>query len=102
MRNENRAVFDRASERYDFAFDLPASPGTGNEHDRTFDEPALPRSFLGRLAMLTLERLRKRRNRMALLELSDDQLKDIGVSRGEAYGGYSRYRRSNVHGVERK
>lgn len=27
----------------------------------------------------------KRRSRRALLEMSDDQLKDIGLSRGEAY-----------------
>jgi uncharacterized protein YjiS (DUF1127 family) len=42
-----------------------------------------------------LERqLQKRSTRLALLELNDDQLKDIGLSRGEAYGlssskGYS-------------
>jgi uncharacterized protein YjiS (DUF1127 family) len=45
--------------------------------------------------------LRARQYRNALLELSDDQLKDIGLSRSEAYGGYSRYRRSDSHGVER-
>lgn len=27
----------------------------------------------------------RRRSRMALLELTDEQLKDIGISRGEAY-----------------
>ena len=30
--------------------------------------------------------LEKRRGRRALLELNDDQLKDIGLSRGEAHG----------------
>lgn len=30
-------------------------------------------------------RFEKRRSRRALLEMSDDQLKDIGISRGEAY-----------------
>jgi uncharacterized protein YjiS (DUF1127 family) len=30
--------------------------------------------------------LEKRRGRLALLELTDDQLKDIGLSRGEAHG----------------
>jgi uncharacterized protein YjiS (DUF1127 family) len=30
--------------------------------------------------------LDRRRVRLALLELSDEQLKDIGLSRGEAYG----------------
>jgi uncharacterized protein YjiS (DUF1127 family) len=34
--------------------------------------------------------LERRRSRLALLEMSDDQLKDIGVSRGEAYGEASR------------
>ncbi|HWK65553.1 MAG TPA: DUF1127 domain-containing protein [Rhizobiaceae bacterium] len=30
-------------------------------------------------------RLDKRRSRLALLELTDDQLKDIGISRADAY-----------------
>jgi uncharacterized protein YjiS (DUF1127 family) len=30
--------------------------------------------------------LERRRSRLALLEMSDEQLKDIGVSRAEAYG----------------
>jgi uncharacterized protein YjiS (DUF1127 family) len=29
--------------------------------------------------------LERRRSRRALLEMSDDQLKDIGISRGDAY-----------------
>lgn len=29
--------------------------------------------------------MQRRRSRLALLEMSDDQLKDIGVSRAEAY-----------------
>ena len=38
---------------------------------------------------------RQRRNQLALLELSDDQLKDICISRCQVYGdGYTRYRRS--------
>lgn len=31
------------------------------------------------------ERLDRRRSRQALLELTDDQLKDIGISRADAY-----------------
>lgn len=31
------------------------------------------------------QRLERRRSRQALLELSDDQLKDIGISRADAY-----------------
>jgi uncharacterized protein YjiS (DUF1127 family) len=34
--------------------------------------------------------LQRRRSRLALLEMSDDQLKDIGVSRSEAFGEASR------------
>src|SRR5689334_18215757 len=38
-------------------------------------------------AVCWLERQMQRRSmRLALLELNDDQLKDIGLSRGEAYG----------------
>nr|WP_319005719.1 DUF1127 domain-containing protein [Pararhizobium sp. BT-229] len=51
------------------------------------------RRFLGSVARM----FRERHNRLALLELNDDQLKDIGVSRCEVYyGGYSRYRRSEA------
>lgn len=35
-------------------------------------------------------RMEKRRSRKALLELTDDQLKDIGLSRGEAYSEAAR------------
>lgn len=49
------------------------------------------RAFLGWIGRFA----RQRRNQLALLELNDDQLKDIGISRCQAYGdGYSRYRRS--------
>ena len=38
-------------------------------------------------ALLWIPRqLERRRARLALLELSDEQLKDIGLSRGEAFG----------------
>ncbi|MDW6022672.1 DUF1127 domain-containing protein [Mesorhizobium sp. BAC0120] len=36
------------------------------------------------------EQLERRRSRRALLEMSDDQLKDIGISRGDAYREASR------------
>ncbi|WP_245277218.1 DUF1127 domain-containing protein [Rhizobium sp. CF080] len=55
-----------------------------------------------RLIAVIAAKLRQHRNRLALLELTDDQLKDIGVSRSQAYGGVSRYRRGNAHAVERK
>ncbi|MHB0951758.1 MAG: DUF1127 domain-containing protein [Allorhizobium sp.] len=43
----------------------------------------------------------KRRNRNALLGLSDQTLKDIGISRGQIDGDFDRYRRSQSHGLER-
>jgi uncharacterized protein YjiS (DUF1127 family) len=46
------------------------------------------------LARLFLGKMAERRNRNALLELSDDQLKDIGLSRGQSGSDvhvYSRY-----------
>ncbi|HEX8046052.1 DUF1127 domain-containing protein [Rhizobium sp.] len=55
--------------------------------------PAL--RWLLAIAMRIAARLKARSNRNALLELSDDQLKDIGLSRGQAYSHehiYTRYR----------
>jgi uncharacterized protein YjiS (DUF1127 family) len=34
--------------------------------------------------------LERRRSRLALLEMTDEQLKDIGLSRGEAYSEFKR------------
>lgn len=42
-------------------------------------------SLLSRLGSALDRMLERRRSRFALLELSDEQLKDIGISRGEAY-----------------
>ncbi len=41
-------------------------------------------NWIGRL-------LEKRRSRLALLEMTDEQLKDIGLSRGEAHSEYMRH-----------
>ena len=38
--------------------------------------------------------LEKRRGRRALLELNDDQLKDIGLSRGQVYSEFKRQLRN--------
>lgn len=43
----------------------------------------------------------RRRNRNALYGLSDQTLKDIGVSRGQFDGDFDRYRRSQSYGLER-
>ena len=53
-----------------------------------------PLSLLPDLVHLLARKMAERRNRTALLELSDDQLKDIGLSRGQNGSDvqvYSRY-----------
>ena len=37
-----------------------------------------------------VRQLERRRSRLALLEMTDEQLKDIGLSRGEAYSEFKR------------
>lgn len=99
MKNENRAVFDRASERYHLVLELPPAA----EHQPpAADVPSAKPSLLHRLVTVIVGTFRRYRNRLALLELTDDQLKDIGVSRSQAYGEISRYRRSSAHSLERK
>lgn len=44
--------------------------------------------LLGRLLMRVSRWTETRRGRLDLLELSDHQLKDIGLSRGEAYNDF--------------
>lgn len=49
---------------------------------------------LARVVLTLARKMAERRNRNALMELSDDQLKDIGLSRGQAGSDvhvYSRY-----------
>ncbi|TXI03072.1 MAG: DUF1127 domain-containing protein [Rhizobium sp.] len=51
-------------------------------------------SLLLNLLHLCAQKMAERRNRTALMELSDDQLKDIGLSRGQNGSDvhvYSRY-----------
>ncbi|WP_168879548.1 DUF1127 domain-containing protein [Rhizobium sp. P28RR-XV] len=53
-----------------------------------------PASVFVDLMRILARKMAERRNRNALLELSDDQLKDIGLSRGQAGSDvhiYSRY-----------
>jgi uncharacterized protein YjiS (DUF1127 family) len=38
-----------------------------------------------RVVLMIEDALERRRSRLALMELNDDQLKDIGVSRSEAF-----------------
>ncbi|WP_318011484.1 DUF1127 domain-containing protein [Mesorhizobium sp. CA8] len=55
-------------------------------------EPLANRSFVGRIAVVLrsiarqIDRmLERRRGRLALMEMTDDQLKDIGISRCDAH-----------------
>lgn len=98
MKNENRAVFDCAPEPIDYAFE-PAAEDTGGTDNAVLRSPA--GNSLARFTRWLEAWLCGRRNAAALLELSDEQLKDIGVSRCQAYGGYSRYRQSNACPLER-
>ena len=69
--------------------------------DRQPDGPFRSTSWLTGMAILFRRMREKRRNRNALLGLSDQTLKDIGVSRGQIDGDFDRYRRSQSHGLER-
>ncbi len=54
----------------------------------------MPLSIFIDIMRFVAHKIAERRNRNALLELSDDQLKDIGLSRGQAGSDvhiYSRY-----------
>ncbi|TPI39391.1 DUF1127 domain-containing protein [Mesorhizobium sp. B3-1-9] len=64
-----------------------ARPGSGAQ-----SEPLAHRGFVGRLVVVLrsiarqIDRmLERRRGRLALLEMTDEQLKDIGVSRCDAH-----------------
>ena len=105
MKNQNRAVFHRTSGPYRFGLELP-SASTQAARFPTARSLASPESRSRLRLWHWLSTLRKalqrRAQRQALLELSDAQLKDIGLSRSDAYGGYSRYRRSVSVSLERK
>ncbi len=100
MKNEAHVIGDRVPNERDLILELKLGPPDAEDEGLAVVPPArsatpfsLTRRFLG----LVMRTLRERHNRLALLELNDDQLKDIGVSRCEAYyGGYSRYRRSEA------
>jgi len=47
-------------------------------------------STLMRVVAMIEMAMQRRRSRIALMELSDAQLKDIGISRSEAYGEANR------------
>jgi uncharacterized protein YjiS (DUF1127 family) len=110
MNGIDRAVLDRAPTSLGQNVDQrPAAAATQQSaaHVRMPEpagiEPAMPTqtTILARLLLWTVTKLRARRSRQALLELTDDQLKDIGLSRCQAYGGAEHYRRSSSYRLER-
>ncbi len=58
---------------------------TTSRTDIVMRGPASRGSFLLRVIAMIEMAAERRRSRHALLELSDDMLKDIGISRSEAY-----------------
>ena len=97
MKNEPHVIGDRVPNEHALIAELKlVSPGAGGTALAPVTYPMrFPhlRAILGFLSRT----LRQRRNRLALLELNAEQLKDIGLSRCQAYGdGYSRYRRGGT------
>ncbi|WP_439329141.1 DUF1127 domain-containing protein [Ciceribacter ferrooxidans] len=89
--------------------DLP-SAGHGTSAEMTMNRGATDRpaggathaaSWLGGVATFFRRMRERRRNRNALHGLSDQTLKDIGVSRGQFDGDFERYRRRQSYGLER-
>lgn len=97
MKNEAHVIGDRVPNERDLILELKLA--RQYDGDAALDVaqepgPAAPLPLARRLFGFFVRKLRDRGNHLALLELNDDQLKDIGLSRCQAYGGYSRYRRS--------
>lgn len=63
---------------------------TTSRTDASFHSGISAGSLLMRLVTVVENMLERRRSRLALMELTDDMLKDIGVSRSEAYQEASR------------
>lgn len=89
--------------------DLP-SAGHGTSAEPTMNRGATARptdgarsagSWLAGVAAFFRRMRERRRNRNTLYGLSDQTLRDIGVSRGQIDGDFERYRRSQSLGLER-
>ncbi|RCW28009.1 uncharacterized protein DUF1127 [Ciceribacter lividus] len=76
-----------------------ATDGTAAECP--LDGSARAGSWLAGVVAFFLRMRKKQRTRRALYGLSDQTLKDIGVSRGQIDGDFDRYRRSRSYGLER-
>ena len=104
MKNEPHVIGDHVPSEHDLIADLKLVPQSAKSKESAPAlQPGIPMrlphlhallGFLGRT-------WRQRRNRLALIDLNDEQLKDIGLSRCRAYGdGYSRYRRGGTNDAD--
>jgi uncharacterized protein YjiS (DUF1127 family) len=62
---------------------IPAPKPTVRASDTTTIQQSLRAQFMAAASWISCQ-MERRRSRRALLEMTDDQLKDIGLSRGEA------------------
>ncbi|URK87074.1 DUF1127 domain-containing protein [Rhizobium sp. RCAM05350] len=95
MKNEPHVIGDRVPDEHDLIAELKLAPQSTPNLTRSMAPETKSRFTLARrLFGFLVKTVRNRNTRLALLELNDEQLKDIGISRCQAYGdGYSRYRR---------
>jgi uncharacterized protein YjiS (DUF1127 family) len=63
---------------------IPALKPTVRASDTATIRQSLSAQFMAAASWVSCQ-MERRRSRRALLEMTDDQLKDIGLSRGEAY-----------------
>ncbi|WP_416795636.1 DUF1127 domain-containing protein [Ciceribacter azotifigens] len=78
----------------------PETTTGGTPVECPVDGSARTRSWLAGVVAFFRRMRERRRNRNALYELSDQTLKDIGVSRGQFDHDFDRYRRSQSYVLE--
>lgn len=104
MKNEPHVIGDHVPSEHDLIADLKLVPQSAKSKEfAPAMQPGTPVRFPRLHALLGFlgRTWRQRRNRLALLDLNDEQLKDIGLSRCQAYGdGYSRYRRGGTNDAD--
>ncbi|WP_455270279.1 DUF1127 domain-containing protein [Rhizobium herbae] len=95
MKNEPHVIGDRVPDERGLFAELKLAPQSTPNLTRSMAPETKSRFTLARrLFGFLVKTVRNRTTRLALLELNDEQLKDIGISRCQTYGeGYSRYRR---------
>ncbi|MFD1985959.1 DUF1127 domain-containing protein [Mesorhizobium newzealandense] len=69
---------------------IPAFKPTARASDTATIRQSLRAQFMAAASWISCQ-MERRRSRRALVEMTDDQLKDIGLSRGEAHSEYMRH-----------